>query len=378
VVSHERSAGVLQNRTLWTAGIAAFLMLLLLIGGEFQYWRLDASLNRQTTLATAAAAERDRLLQLVNEETGVRGYVATGDATFLQIYNGSLPRDLDDERTVTTALAGFANLRRAAARSRLRAKRIHDYFRTELALMRSGNLMRARAELKHGKALFDRFRSADSAGEAQIDYELNWQRKFTRLTVHGGFIAGLILCAALLLFAFVFVLLLRRAKVYLNTSLVDSLTGVGNRREAKRTIESLIRMPQSEPFGLVFIDLDGFKKINDAYGHAAGDAILREVGARLRAELRDGDKVCRLGGDEFICAIAPVGGSEDLRLIASRLHKAIGRPYKHEDDYYVIGCSVGVSLYPEHGTNADALLQGADRAMYDAKAGGGGVREALA
>jgi diguanylate cyclase (GGDEF)-like protein len=140
-------------------------------------------------------------------------------------------------------------------------------------------------------------------------------------------------------------------------------------------IKALVGASPPKPFGLVFIDLDGFKKINDSYGHAAGDAILQSVASRLSSELRDSDEVCRLGGDEFVCVVSPPTSLEQLRTIAQRLRKTIAQPYAYGDDYYVIGCSVGLSLYPDHGKSVESLLQRADDAMYAAKTAGGGVRE---
>lgn len=120
------------------------------------------------------------------------------------------------------------------------------------------------------------------------------------------------------------------------------------------------------------------KKINDAFGHATGDALLQQVVSRLRAELRDIDTVSRIGGDEFVCIIAPPSTAESAQAIAGRLRKAVGMPYSVGDDTYVVGCSIGVSLYPQHGTTSEVLLARADSAMYAAKATGGGVQFASA
>jgi diguanylate cyclase (GGDEF)-like protein len=109
------------------------------------------------------------------------------------------------------------------------------------------------------------------------------------------------------------------------------------------------------------------------YGHATGDALLRLVAQRLQAEVRGGDSVCRLGGDEFVCVIGAPASSEDVRAVAQRLRRAVCRPYEIGSDSYVVGCSVGVSMHPQHGTTAESLLARADSAMYAAKASGGGV-----
>jgi len=114
------------------------------------------------------------------------------------------------------------------------------------------------------------------------------------------------------------------------------------------------------------------------HGHAAGDEILRGVAARLERDLRNTDVVGRIGGDEFVCVISPVTTIDEMHPIASRLQRAVARPYAFSHDHFIIGCSIGICVYPQHGTNADQLLACADRAMYAAKASGGGIRSAMA
>ncbi len=357
----------------WAVSTAALVLLVVVIAGVWQFWLLQGSLQRQRMLVTLAVTQRDSLLQMVNEETGVRGLVATGDPGFLQIYYESLPREAADKSTIASALAVLPNLESAVRHSETVAIPLHRYFAHEIRLARSGHIARARAELVEGKTLFDRLRAADAGISALANDELDAQRAHTGFLARAGFLAGLIVCAALIAAAIAFVVLLARARAYRLTSMRDSLTGATNRRGAMNAIEKLIG-PQAKPFGLVFIDLDGFKKVNDSFGHAAGDAILKDVAKRLRSELRDADEVCRLGGDEFVCVIAPPTSMDQLLSIAVRLRKAVARPYCDANDAYVVGCSVGVSMFPEHGTSIEMLLNRADRAMYDAKAAGGGVR----
>jgi diguanylate cyclase (GGDEF)-like protein len=105
---------------------------------------------------------------------------------------------------------------------------------------------------------------------------------------------------------------------------------------------------------------------------------LRRFTERLQSELRPNDSVCRLGGDEFVCVIASPASGDQVRAVAERLRKSASRPYEFGDDTYVVGCSIGVSMFPQHGKTAETLLARADSAMYAAKASGGGVREAHA
>jgi diguanylate cyclase (GGDEF)-like protein len=226
--------------------------------------------------------------------------------------------------------------------------------------------------------LFDRLRLLDAQVQQAADMQVSSQRAHTRLLARMGFSASIAVCAILALWTVAFAVMARRSKMYRLAALRDSLTGVQNRRGAIAALDAQVSAAHPASFGLVFVDLDGFKKINDVYGHATGDALLRGVASRLQSELRAGDAVCRLGGDEFVCIVAPPASSEEVSSVARRLCRAVTRPYEIEGDAYVIGCSVGTCMYPKHGKTAEALLARADRAMYEAKAAGGGVREAAA
>lgn len=146
----------------------------------------------------------------------------------------------------------------------------------------------------------------------------------------------------------------------------DALTGLYNRSHLLRELKGATSSEQ--PFALLFIDLDGFKPINDSMGHAAGDAILRTVASRLRAVMRGGDVVCRLGGDEFCVITYGVRDRAQAGVIAEKIIAALREPYK---GVTALGSSVGVALYPHVARHPDSLLHRADVAMYAAKRKGG-------
>ncbi|MGH8441830.1 MAG: diguanylate cyclase domain-containing protein, partial [Nevskiaceae bacterium] len=127
-------------------------------------------------------------------------------------------------------------------------------------------------------------------------------------------------------------------------------------------------------FGLLYMDIDGFKPVNDRHGHAAGDELLRQIAARLRRAVRAEDTVARLGGDEFGMLLeAPVDDAGALRK-AEELVAALGVPFEltllGQAVAVTVGASVGVALYPAHGSSVDELVHAADEAMYAAKRGG--------
>ncbi len=155
----------------------------------------------------------------------------------------------------------------------------------------------------------------------------------------------------------------------------DSLTRLPNRAESLRLIQAGLSRAQRSgvAVGLLFVDLDGFKAINDSLGHRAGDEVLRCVASRMRAEVRDGDVVGRLGGDEFVVLLEPLE-TDALALFASeRLLRAIEAPITLGAGRQVgIGASVGVAISQDGGADPDVLLHEADAALYQAKQSGRG------
>jgi diguanylate cyclase (GGDEF)-like protein len=119
-----------------------------------------------------------------------------------------------------------------------------------------------------------------------------------------------------------------------------------------------------------FIDLDGFKQVNDRLGHAAGDTLLVGVAHHLQHMLRSEDTLARLGGDEFVVLLSDIASPEECMLILDRVLQAITRPVQVEQEAISVTASIGVSLYPTDNSDADALLRHADQAMYLAKEAG--------
>ena len=148
----------------------------------------------------------------------------------------------------------------------------------------------------------------------------------------------------------------------------DVLTGLPNRvLLIDRLEQEVARARRNERgFALLMFDLDGFKQVNDQWGHAAGDRVLAMVGERARASVRASDTVGRLGGDEFL-AILPEASREGAVQVAEKLREAIAQPYPLAEGKALLGASVGISFYGEHGDNAELLQRAADGALYEAK-----------
>ena len=157
---------------------------------------------------------------------------------------------------------------------------------------------------------------------------------------------------------------LRRAAMH------DEVTGLPNRRLVEEDVTRTL-LPEYPALSVIFIDLDGFKAVNDRLGHAAGDALLREVGVRLRAVIRAHDVLGRFGGDEFI-AVAAVESPGDASALADRIRVAVAEPYANLPEDLRITASVGVVTVPNDGAPImDQLVRAADHAMYEAKMAGG-------
>ena len=153
----------------------------------------------------------------------------------------------------------------------------------------------------------------------------------------------------------------------------DPLTGLRNRLGFGESLERALERSNRRglPFTLMFIDLDRFKQVNDAHGHAVGDELLRRVAERLQHGLREGDTVARLGGDEFVVLAEALATDEDAAIVADRLCSAVGQPFDLSGREVNISASAGVAMYPADAPDVDRLLCHADQAMYRTKKSGG-------
>lgn len=150
----------------------------------------------------------------------------------------------------------------------------------------------------------------------------------------------------------------------------DALTGIPNKMlfwdRINTTISRATR--NNKKFGLLFVDLDNFKKINDSYGHHKGDCLLVDISKRLINSCRKTDTISRFGGDEFVIIIEGIKDSDDISNIANMLyHKTIDTEYMIDDIKLQAEISIGAAIFPDHGENSKILLQHADEAMYSAK-----------
>ena len=158
------------------------------------------------------------------------------------------------------------------------------------------------------------------------------------------------------------------------TSQRDALTGTPTRAVLADRLDKAISMARrhSSRTALMFVDLDGFKAINDELGHLAGDTVLQLVARRLESSVRDSDTVSRHGGDEFLMLLAELSNASDVAAIATKMLAALAESVFVAGRVLTISASVGIAVYPEDGEHASTLIANADEAMYRAKKSGHG------
>lgn len=150
----------------------------------------------------------------------------------------------------------------------------------------------------------------------------------------------------------------------------DALTGLASRHALMTQLKQAIDQAAAagQTLGILYMDLNGFKPINDQYGHATGDDILKIVGARIKSCVRSNDMAARIGGDEFVVVLSPMSTPDDLLRLQKRVAESIAQPIRLDAIKVSLGVSIGWGVFPEHGMTADAMLAHADKEMYRNKA----------
>ncbi len=149
----------------------------------------------------------------------------------------------------------------------------------------------------------------------------------------------------------------------------DSLTGLANRAQLKSKMAHFLNLAKVEKdkMAVIFLDLDHFKLINDTLGHSVGDELLKYIASTLKAQIGEDDILSRLGGDEFVIFIPSIQSVKDIKNLASKIQKSLEHKHTIGTHQLYITSSIGLAVYPEHGTTSDELIRNADTAMYEAK-----------
>ena len=198
-------------------------------------------------------------------------------------------------------------------------------------------------------------------------YLANWQKN-----AFGIFLATALSLVVLFVGTYVLLTTYRRNAEHHYKAHHDVLTRLPNRSLFSDRLQTSLAIckRKQEKLALLFVDLDNLKTINDEYSHSIGDALLIEVASRMKACVRETDTVARLGGDEFIILLPGVGGAEDAFKIAEKIKQAIIQPVVTHGATITTSASIGIAIYPDHGQDGFALMNNADRAMYEVKSAG--------
>jgi diguanylate cyclase (GGDEF)-like protein len=188
-------------------------------------------------------------------------------------------------------------------------------------------------------------------------------------------VGGAVVIAAVGLILLFMVLLRGQHSALRMAARLDHLTGMANRKALEEALDDAVddAARKGERVGVLMLDLDGFKQINDTLGHDKGDLVLQEIGRRLHANTFECDTAARLGGDEFAVVVRQLVSSVDVGAVAHRLREALVRPIPIDGVARFVGVSIGAAVYGDHGMSAAELLRAADAAMYRAKRGREGV-----
>jgi diguanylate cyclase (GGDEF)-like protein len=152
----------------------------------------------------------------------------------------------------------------------------------------------------------------------------------------------------------------------------DSLTGLYNRLYFEQHLSNCIQMAKNfnHKFALLFIDLDGFKHLNDTYGHDLGDFVLKAIAKDVSTTVRQNDLIARIGGDEFVIIMSHISGIHEVQDFSSRILSSITRKRMYGNIELLLGASIGISLYPDDTENMEQLIKYADETMYKVKKSG--------
>lgn len=335
--------------------------------------------------AFAVLGAANRVLHcLENAETGQRGYLLTGDESYLEPYRQAV-RDLDDTvlRLHEVVADDAASTERVRRIEHEKTNKVTELART-IELAHSGNRDAAVALVRtdEGKAYMDALR-------LDLGTLLNdWRQKrkdavqdaHERLVFGTAALAAVAVLVCLLMVYTVFVQRRAFAKVHAWSASLDrdathdALTSLPNRRRLLSAIDALNVRPAAEPrrrVALLFLDVDGFKSVNDALGHSTGDALLRRIAESLGEVTRQNDVLARVGGDEFVLLVTDCGDDGRLRELAERLISRVRLVGEHEyGGRFPIGVSIGIATFPDRVRTVEELLDVADAAMYAAKRSG--------
>jgi diguanylate cyclase (GGDEF)-like protein len=372
-----------RSMALLLSALAVLVVMVVLFVVEAQ--KIIHGENVQLRINLVLPPLRELLADLQDGESGQRGYLLTGDASYLLPFERArLDADIRLAQVRSAIPAGDTTQHR-------RLDRLAELKTQKFAELEESIVLAQQGQRNAAIALMRDSRGRQLMAEARVLLDsmisdLKIERTAINTATQGAvrravyiFICVGLLLALAVAMATRLLLNVVEANIALSARLEneathDSLTGLANRRLLHQWLPPLLQQARrrGSAVAVLYIDLDGFKQVNDRLGHAAGDAVLLLVAQRAATVLRGSDLLVRLGGDEFAVVVGDAGPRSDLELLAQRLLQAISQPLPGGFQGNAIGASIGVARFPEHGVDADTILSRADDAMYHAKHGGKG------
>ncbi|HSY29415.1 MAG TPA: diguanylate cyclase [Burkholderiaceae bacterium] len=319
---------------------------------------------------------------LIDAETGERGYVITGDPGYFPAYHDSLQK-IQWESDLIAALTADNPVQKVnyAALQRLIAYRLKT-IQMIVETRKAGGVDAAHqlVSIDEDKVEMDRIQVVLNRIEEEENNQLNVRihaRDVAYQQFWWDFGALIVMMVAGAVWQYLQVRRILQLESQAKQRIRhmaehDPLTDLPNRRQLQAKLELAIAFAKrsGKMVAVMFIDLDGFKAVNDTLGHQVGDDLLKEVAQKLRHGTRSSDLVARLGGDEFVVVLSELDSPDDATLLASKLNELIARPISIAGKDIRISTSIGISIYPSNGHSGEDLLGKADDAVYQAKAAG--------
>lgn len=378
------AGGGLERRVL---GVFVLLVLLFLAEGSMT-WRTVlgylGARHRTERFEQVQKGLGDYLLDLTEAETGQRGFLLTGTIAYLRAYNAGLSRIVPEENSLLRLSEDHPRLRASLLRLvALRKMKITELQRTLLLYETTGSEAALRVVRSgRGNEIMDRIRHRiariSSREQAMILRSREQAAGRAARTGRNLLIFGVILSG---IFGVSYVLIFRAERerkrllaTLRNEASHDFLTGLPNRNFLMQMLAYALSRAAREHrlLAILFIDLDGFKNVNDRFGHAMGDRVLIDVARRFTESVRSGDVLARLGGDEFVVCMTDLGSPAEAAILATRIIACLRPSILPILEETPVSCSIGIALFPESGDAPDALIRSADLAMYQAKRAGKG------
>lgn len=359
-------------------------MLAAVLVSIFAYRAVERGFARTREVGQSIRSSRNIQFDLIDQENSVLGFMSSRDAFFLKTYANAIRQtNVDMNR-----LDHDAHLL-AVTKADYAVDRERDLYRewtttTSVRIRQSASLRQDRRLQAYSKELLDTMRLYAGVISDEAQTQLFRVAAGVQRTIVVGALSLLASIALLGIIAGAAerarrhqqqLLAREREQELERVSMIafyDQLTGLQNRRSFMLSFEQILDRAKRTQQGVacLFVDLDGFKAVNDTLGHQAGDYVLQMVAKAMRGLVRKSDIVGRIGGDEFVIVLPMLAKPDDAVAVADKILQVVARPIDIDGRIAGVSASIGISHFPEDGVRAETLLQCADGAMYVAKKGG--------